>query len=53
VAASSVSNQVDQQHHEGGEQRGDGEEIAENFDADLAARSFRSTTSDRRAPGLS
>ena len=32
-----VSDQVNQHHDEDGEQHGDGEEIAEDFDADLAA----------------
>ena len=45
----SVSDQVNQHHDEDGEQDGDDEEIAKDFDADLAAGHSRSITPGQRA----
>ena len=45
----SVSDQVNQHHDEHGEQHGDDEEIAKDFDADLAAGHSRSIIPCQRA----
>jgi hypothetical protein len=46
----SVSDQVNQHHYEDGEQHGDDEEIAKDFDADLASGHFNPGERARLVP---